>query len=400
VSAGRGEDAARAREGLLRGAALVAGSSTESGVTIRGGLLLPEQDWYRFRLEPDCPGAKLAIGTPPSASPEARPLLAGVHPFVIRFGTTAGCGLPLRLAIESARRPGKAVPTILLSPRVASETHAAAVVAVPGYGESRVIARPLDRPVDVGMDGRGSLFVLSSGQEGWKLHRFAPDGREERVTQTELPPAPSGNLSVDAEGNCVLLCLFSVEVRDRSGTRVQFWDVPPGRPPTDVAWLPDGRILICFPNRDAVDIFSRDGRLEETFEPAGERFVAPIGVAVALDGTILIMEESGHARLFRSPAGRWAPAPVTAFDVAYPEPPYPPDLAACAFDGTKQIFFPHRSLAAPLVYDREGRPLMASVLEHDLSAKGLRGAHGICAARDALYVLDVNPSAVIRIARP
>jgi hypothetical protein len=191
-----------------------------------------------------------------------------------------------------------------------------------------------------------------------------------------------------------------VEVRDRSGKRVQSWDVPPGRPPTDAAWLPDGRIAICFPNRDAVDIFSRDGRLEEHFAPAGEHLVAPTGVAVASDGTILITEESGRARVFRTPSGRWAPVPVSAFDVAYPEAPYPPDLAACAFDGTKQVLFPHRSLAAPLAYDLEGRPLMAAIPGRDLTAKGLKEARGACAARDALYVLDVNPSAVIRIARP
>jgi sugar lactone lactonase YvrE len=174
---------------------------------------------------------------------------------------------------------------------------------------------------------------------------------------------------VDADGNCLLLCLFSVEIRDRSGRRIRSWDVPPGRPPTDAAWLPDGRIVICFPNRVAVDIFSRDGHLAEPFDPGGERFVAPTGIAVAPDGTILIMEESGRARVFRTPAGRWAPVPVGAFAVAYPEAPYPPDLAACAFDGTKQALFPHRSLAAPLAYDLEGRPLMAAIPGRDLSAK-------------------------------
>jgi hypothetical protein len=43
---------------------------------------------------------------------------------------------------------------------------------------------------------------------------------------------------------------------------------------------------------------------------------------------------------------------------------------------------------------------MASAPEHDLSAKGLKEAHGFCATRDALYVLDSYPSAVIRVARP
>jgi hypothetical protein len=400
VSAESAEAAARLKAGLLGGIELTVASPTAPGLEIRGGVLLPEQDWYRFRLEPACSSAKLTAGTPPSDPAAAQPLLAGVHPFAIRLRTAADCRLPLTLRIETARRPGKPVPPFFVAPRVVSEAAAAAVVAVPGYGESRVFAQLTDRPVDVGVDGRGSIFVLGLGPEGWKLHRFAPDGKEEAVTRTELPRADYASLSVDTDGNCVLSCLFSVEVRDRSGKRIQSWNVPSGRPPTDVAWLHDGRILFCFPNRDSVDIFSRDGRLEGPFAPAGERLVAPTGVAVARDGTILVVEESGRAHVFRTPAGPWAPAPVTTFPVAYPEPPHPPDLAACAFDGTKQVLFPHHSRAAPLVYDLEGRSLMASVPEHDLSAKGLKEAHGFCATGDALYVLDSSPSAVIRVARP
>src|SRR5262249_25125501 len=44
-----------------------------SRATIEGGLLLTEKDWYRFRLEPDCPGAELTAGTPEPASGRPRP---------------------------------------------------------------------------------------------------------------------------------------------------------------------------------------------------------------------------------------------------------------------------------------------------------------------------------------
>ena len=400
VSAESAEAASRVKRGLLEGIELAVANQSAPGLTIRGGLLLPEQDWYRFRLEPDCSSAKLTAGTLPFDSAEARPLLAGVHPFAIRFRAAADCRLPLTIRIERSRRPGKPVPTILLSPRAVLATEAVPVLAVPGYGESSVFARLADRPVDVGVDGKGSVFVLTLGPDGWKVHRFAPDGREEAVFNTELPRSENhATLSVDSEGNCVLSCISSLEIHDRSGAPLQSWKAPHEGLLSDAALLPDGRIVLCFPNRNSVEIFSRDGRFEGSLAPPGEGFVAPTGVAVAPDGTIVVLEETGLARVIRSPVGRRAPAELATFRVAYPEPPYPPDLAACAFDGTKQVLFPHRSRAAPLIYDLQGRPLMASAPERDLSAKGLKDAHGFCATHDALYVLDSYPSAVIRVAR-
>jgi hypothetical protein len=194
-------------------------------------------------------------------------------------------------------------------------------------------------------------------------------------------------------------CASSVEIRDRSGRLLRSWTIPHEGLPSDAALLPDGRIVLCFPNRNSVEIFSRDGRLEGSLA-SGKRLEAPAGVTVAPDGTIVVVDETGLAHVFGSPAGQWPPAELAAFRVAYPEPPYHPDLAGCAFDGTEQVLFPHRSLPSPLIYDLKGRPLMATAPEHDLSAKGLREAHGFCAAHGALYVLDSYPPAVIRVARP
>jgi 4-amino-4-deoxy-L-arabinose transferase-like glycosyltransferase len=400
TSAQSREAAEGVRGGLLTGVEVTVASNTPRGFTIRGGLLLPYQDWYRFRLEPACPGAELTVGTPPSASAEARPLLAGVHPFATRFRAADTCRLPLTLRIESARSPGKPISTTFLAPRVVEAAQAVPVVVIPGYGESKVFARLTDRPTDVGVDGKGHVLVLTFGSEGWKVHRFAPDSREEVVFNTELSPRENhAALSVDAEGNCVLSCASSVEIRDLSGRLLRSWKIPHEGIPSDAALLPDGRIVLCFPNRNSVEIFSRDGRLEGSLA-SGKRLEAPTGVAVAPDGTIVVVEETGLAHVFGSWIGRWPPAELAAFRVDYPEPPYQPDLAACAFDGTKQVLFPHRSLPAPLIYDLMGRPLMASAPEHDLSAKGLKEAHGFCATRDALYVLDSYPPAVIRVARP
>ena len=399
ASAGGPEAEALVRKGPLKGAHLAMGSPGGPGLMIRGGLLLPEQGWYRFRLEPDCPAARLTVGTPASASPAARPLMAGVHPFEIQLGRAAGCRFPLEVGVESTGSPGTPISTILLSPRVVSQTQAPAVVAIPGYGPAKVLARLKERPRDIGMDGRGNIFVLGLGKEGWTLHRFAPDGREEGASRIDLPRGESVSLAVDPDGNCVLSCLFSVEILDHSGRPVHSWKFDSKGPPTDAAWTPDGRIYFCFPSRGSVEIFSRDGRLEGRFAP-GERLEAPTGVAVAPDGTVLIVEETGLAHVFRTTAGGSAPARTSTFRVDYPQVPYVPDLASCAFDGAGRVLFPHRSLATPLAYDLEGRPLMASTPERDLSAKGLRETQGVWATRDALYVIDSNPPSVVRVARP
>ena len=400
MSVPRTEAAASAGTGLLEGSELAVSGHSSPGTTIRGGLLLPEKSWYRFRLEPPCSGAKLAAGTPLASSPEARPLLAGVHPFVIQFQQAADCRLPLKLRIENVRGSGEFVSPIFLSPRVVAASQAAPVVAVSGYGVSSLFARLADRPVDIGIDGKGEVFVLARSPEGWKVHRFSPDGREEAAFETELSRREShAVLSVDAEGNCVLSCAFSVEVRDRSGRMLRSWKVPRDRPPSDAAFLPDGRIAFCFPNNGSVDVLSRDGRIEESFAPQGKRF-APAGLAVAPDGTMAVVEESGFAHVFRASSRPWAPVEIASFEVAYPEIPYEPDLAACAFDGHDKVLFPHRALAVPLIYDLQGRPVMASAPDHDLSAKGLTNACGLRATRDALYILNASPPLIIRVARP
>jgi hypothetical protein len=205
---------------------------------------------------------------------------------------------------------------------------------------------------------------------------------------------------VDADGNCLVRVGPAIEIRDRSGKPIHSWRLPSEHFPSDAAFLRDGRIVFCFPGRGSVEVFSRDGRREASLVPSGKPFTAPAGVAVAADGTVAIVEEKGRAWVFRNPGRQWASAEAVSFEVAYPEEAYHPDLASCAFDGTQQILFPHRSLAAPLAYDIQGRPLMAAEPQRDLSAKGLKEARGSCSTRAALYVLDRGSSAVIRVARP
>ena len=372
----------------------------ESGATVEGGLLLPRKDWYRFRIEPACPGAELAAGSPPAESEHHRPHLAGVHPFSIRFHSAAGCRHPLRVRADTARRPEEPITPLLLAPRAVAAAPAVPVVAIPGYGSAGLFARLEERPADVGVDARGNVYVLTLGLAGWKVHRFKPDGKEDTVFRGPAPPRLGyASLSVDPVGNCLIRIGPALEIRDPSGAPIGSWKPPYEQPASDAAFLPDGRVVLCFPGRSSVEIFSREGRYEESLAPAGGRFATPAGVAVSPEGTVAIVEETGLARVFRNPPGRWAPQEAGRFSVAYPEAPYHPDLAGCAFDGSERILFPHRSLASPLAYDVQGRPLMASAPERDLSEKGLKEARGSCSTRETLYVLEIAPASVIRVAR-
>jgi hypothetical protein len=373
-----------------------------TGHALRGSLFLPTDGWYRFRLEPGCAAAKLIVGRPPEAAGAARPLLAGVHPFEVTFPRDGSCEVAFELRAEDVRAAGKKTAPLLLSPRVAEQAPTPPVVAVSGWGDATLFARLPGSPTDIGVDGKGAVYALLRTGGAWEVHRFGKDGKLEAAFRTGLPLVAEASLAVDKEGTCVLSAAFDVEIHDRSGKGLASWKVPYDRPPSDIALWRDGSILFCFPTRDTLQLFSRAGKPGEILElRSGENPMAsPSGVAVSPDGRLLVVDEKGRAHVFRSSIDRFAPERLATFPVGYPKVPFVPDLKGCAFDGPDRLLFPHRSRSVPLVYNLEGQRLLATTPERDLSAKGLKDAHSFCATRDALYVLDSYPPAVIRVARP
>jgi hypothetical protein len=371
-----------------------------TGTTMRGSLLLPADGWYRFRLQPGCAEATLAVAKRLEPAHTPRPLLAGLYPFETTL-PPASCKLPFEVRAEDLRGAASGTAPLLLSPAAAEQAPALPVFAISGWGDATVFAKLPGQPADIGVDGKGAVYVLLRIGGAWEVHRFGKDGKVEGTFRTGLPVASEPSIAVDGEGTCVLSGASDVEIHDRSGRQLASWKVPYDQGPSDIALWCDGGILFCFPSRHTLQLFSRAGTPREILELRGGEnpMKSPTGVAVTPDGKLLVVDEKGRAELFQSPIDNFAPKRVATFQVAYPEVPFVPDLKGCAFDGPDRLLFPHRSRSVPLVYNLEGQRVLATTPERDLSAKGLKEAHGFCATRDALYVLDSYPSAVIRVAR-
>ena len=368
--------------------------------TLRGSLLVHEDGWYRFRPQPACAEAKLVVADRPEPADKPRPLLAGLYPFEARLPPT-GCKLPFEVRAEDRRRPGSEKRQLLLSPAGARQAPAMPVVAIPGWGDTTVFARLPGQPADIGVDGRGAAYVLLRNGGAWEVHRFAKDGKVEGTLRTGLPVGEQASIAVDGEGKSAISSGSEVEIYDRSGKRLASWRIPYDQGPTDIAFWRDGRLILCFPSRNSVQLFSQGGKPGETLQlRTGENPLAsPTGVAVSSDGKLLIVDEKGRAHLFQSPTDDFTPKRVATFQVAYPDVPFVPDLKGCAFDGPNRLLFPHRSRPAPLVYNLGGQRVLAATPERDLSGKGFQRACGFSAAGDALYVIDADALVLRKVSR-
>jgi hypothetical protein len=371
-----------------------------TGTTIRGSLFLPADGWYRFQMQPGCAEAKLVVAKRPEPAHAPRPMLEGLYPFEATL-PPAGCKLPFEVLAEDLHRAASEKTPLVLSPAAARQAPALPVFAIPGWGDATVFARLPGQPADIGVDGKGAVYVLLRSGGAWEVHRFDQDGKVEGTFRTGLPVAAQASMAVDSQGTCVLNAFLDVEIHDRSGSRLASWKVPYDQGPSDIALWRDGRILFCFPSRDTVQLFSRVGKPGETLELRGgeNSMASPSGVAVSSDGKLLVVDEKGRAELFQSPIDNFAPKRVATFQVDYPEVPFVPDLKGCAFDGPNRLLFPHRSRSAPLVYTPEGQRVLAVTPGRDLSAKGFQRACGFSTAGDALYVIDANAPAVLKVSR-
>jgi hypothetical protein len=371
-----------------------------AGTTMRGSLLLPADGWYRFRLKPDCAEAKLVVAKRPEPTHAPRPLLAGLYPFEATL-PSAGCKFPSEVRTQDLRRAASEKTPLLLSPAAARQSAAPPVFAISGWGDATVFAKAPGQPADIGVDAKGAVYVLLRIGGAWEVYRFGKDGKVEGTFRTGLPVAAPASIAVDGEGTCVLSGASEVEIHDRSGKRLASWKVPYDQGPSDLAFWRDGRLLFCFPSRNSVQLFSRGGTPGETLQlrTGKNPMASPIGVAVSSNGKLLVVDEKGRAHLFQSRIDNFAPRRVATFQVAYPEVPFVPDLKGCAFDGPNRLLFPHRSRSAPLVYNLEGRRVLAATPGRDLSAKGFQRACGFSTAGDTLYVIDADALAVLKVSR-
>ena len=373
-----------------------------SGTTMRGSLFLPADGWYRFRMQPGCAEARLVVDNRPEPAHAPRPLLAGLYLFEAAL-PSARCKFPFEVRAEDLRGAASEKTLLLLSPAAARQAPALPVFTIRGWGDATVFARLPGQPTDIGVDGKGAVYVLLRIGGAWEVYRFGKDGKVEGTFRTGLPEAAEASMAVDSQGTCVLSGALDVEVHDGFGRRLASWKVPYDQPPSDIAFWRDGRVLLCFPRREMLQLFSLEGKPGETLQlRTGQNPMAsPTGVAVSPDGGLLVMDARGRAHLFRSSADHFAPDRLATFSVGYPDVPFDPDLKGCAFDGPDRLLFPHRSRSAPLVYNLEGQRVLAATPGRDLLAKGFQRACGFSTsmAGDALYVIDANAPAVLKVSR-
>ena len=172
--------------------------------TIEGGLLLTERDWYRFRLDPECPGAELAAGTPPSSSAQPRPHLAGVHPFAVRRHDAAR---PLTARAESALARDRRDLTPCSPPRPAC--HLGRASGGPGLGDLVSLCPLWGRWTSARMRvvtglALGPVAGLSTVSRILKGRRRPPE---------EAPPAGTRR-SRWTPGNCLIRVGPAIEIQD------------------------------------------------------------------------------------------------------------------------------------------------------------------------------------------
>ena len=371
-----------------------------TGATLRGSLFLPSDGWYRFRLPPGCADAKLVVANRPEPADAARPLLAGLYPFEATR-LPAGCRSPFEVRAEETATAASHEKPLLLSPAMARQAPAPPVLAIPGWGDATTFARLPGQPADVGVDGQGTVYVLLRIGGAWEVHRFDKDGKAEGALRTGLPMGAPVSMAVDSQGTYALNGALDVEVHEGSGRLLASWKLPYDQPPSDIAFWRDGRVLLCLPQREMLQLFAREGKPGETLKlsEGDNPMASPTGVAVSADGRFLVVDGRGRAHLFQSPADHFAPERVATFSVGYPDVPFEPDLNGCAFDGLNRILFPHHLRSAPLVYTLEGQRVLAASPGRDLSKKGLQRASGFSADRDALYVIDADARAVLKVLR-
>lgn len=394
-----GQSAASMVGGVLTGVTLTAagerpaGGAGDRAVTVRGGLLIERDGWYNFQLGAGCPQAKLTIDGEPLPAATRRPVLAGVHGFEIHIADVTACALPLGMFMQS-EDPGAMLPidpTVLMSPTLATVSAARAepVSPYPGYAEARVQAQWVSGSgVDLGVDAQGAVTVLLAGT-GFLIQRFDRDGNEEARWKPEVTADRSvSRLEVDAAGEAVLMAGREIVRYDRAGRRVGGWTNTAGGPPTDMALLPDGHVLLGMPSMNAISVLTREGALEGQitgFVGAPSRWTEPVSITVGPAGRLLVMNNEGQAWLGRIEGDLLQPVFLREFRAIPTDSPVWP--IGAGFDGPDRLLIPHPSRKDSLVYDASGRRLVAATPERDLLGKPIGRVVRFRSAGNRIYAL-------------
>jgi hypothetical protein len=355
-------------------------------LSITGGIRLEADGWYRIGLNPSCAAAMLQVTGQPADGEALVPMAAGVHPFTLSLASLDACPLPLSLVSRSAEEPaGAPIPAErFTSPSVAAVPAALAppVVAYPGYAPAKPLAQLPARPLDLGIDGAGTVNVLLEQQQKYRIHKLTPEGKLAGEWPIEGPygRVPS-SIDVDPAGNVMAMFSPAVVFYDAQGQRTGGWSHQWLVWESEVAFFGKDFVLVSIPHRDSLVVFRRNGELVReftTFEGGPGKLFSPTALQVGPDGRVLVVQADGQSVLFRSPLDDFQPRFVESFPTA-------PALSA-TFDGADRMLLAYDGVVRG--YDGSGERLMAEQPGRDLGQRRYGREARLRAAGDRVYVLD------------
>ncbi|HUI27942.1 MAG TPA: hypothetical protein VL403_17805, partial [Candidatus Kryptonia bacterium] len=363
-----------------------------SELAVRGGLIILKNGWYGFQIEPECAGVRLSVDQKPAASEGVQPMLAGVHPFELTLPDVNACRLPLALSMRADdRAPVRIDAQFFVSPVVASapSVQASPVTPYPGFGEAHPFALLSGGPIDLGVDGQGFVSVFVVEQGVGRVQRFDPAGHEVARWSPALPPGRVvHSMAVEPDGTIIFVTDNIVSVVDQAGKPIATWHSEWGAGASDIAAVPDGRVLLTVPTRNSVAVFTRDGKLQgeiKEFDGGPGHFVQPGAVALGPDGRMVVIEDDGRVLVFRTSGDLLKPAFVATFRADFSGVPW--YARGLTFDGPDRILIPD-PYKPPLAYGIDGQRLMASLSARDLGVLGIGAVVRLRFAGDRLYALD------------
>lgn len=371
---------------------------------VHGGLLIPQDGWYRFRLTPPCSDAALAIGGSPVSKSIAMPLAHGVHPFEIVVAQPTSCRLPLQVRMGEDGKPeivlGK---RSFLGPSVLEVEGAAAppVVVFEGYGPGQIFASVEGTPHAVALDSQANVSILvREHSEAWQVRRFDSQGTELANWHPDLSANPRHvSMVVLPNGSHVYGSARGLLVTDGAGNRLGEASWPFAESPAEIAAWGDSQVLVAFPSRRSIAVMALDGTLRSElveFDGGPGVLESPLAISVGR-GYLLVIQEDGLALLFaQDEADTWSPRFLRSFPVEFGK--YPAETRGAAFDGRDRLLIADLHGPSPKVYHLDGRKMLARESGRDLAARGIASVGGVGVAPEAVYVLDQSGRAVWRFA--
>jgi len=367
-------------------------ASAPSGPRVEGGILIDQDGWYRWSLDPPCPAATLTLDGQAVDAAAARPLLAGVHAFTLAIPSPDACTLPLRIVAESLVPPRteSVGPERFVGRAVADlpAVRARPVDAYPGYAAAEPLIMFKGRPHDFGVDAQGNMSVLMKEGSTHRVHRYDKRGKELAAWDIPVPfTINPASLAVAPDGTTAVLVQREIQLYDPQGKRISSWEHPWLVWETQLAFWGD-KLIANIHHRDGLAVYSRTGEMVEEFKTfAGDpgKLWAPMAFTISAEGDMLVQQADGQALRFRLEGDEFRPLFVEQFpaDASFP---------GSGFDGPDRVLIPTEH--GLRVFGRGGRRLLASDPKRDPSQQTMGSTVHVRRVGDRLLVLDTERNAL------